>query len=213
MNSNKSIYIKKLARFTKNIKLNDDTTSECEHTIQKRLVDTYIDNKLPTFENNTAISVQYNNTKRVRSYIKITKKYNNTDINTYSIFTYYILNTSHVLILTKYKIQNKSFIIYKTSNKLPKNIISDNIYTENLSHDTIVEQSHDDKILSNTETTNIINALSSSELNTHPSITIPLSNNLDPLLLELYYIIINNSYISKTPSDTLSRLVWIILNL
>lgn len=225
MNNKTILYTKKIVRFKKNnkskfdntstinITLTNDILTETEHKIKKRLIDTEIEKVLPIQENKNISNTQYNNTPRIRTYVKITKKDINSDIETYSLFIYYILDISHVLILTKYRIQNNTFIIYRTTNKLPEQIISDIIYSENLSHNTVIEKSQKNKILSNTETINIINALNSSESNTHPVLNIPLTDNLNPILLELYYTVINNSYISKTSSDMLSRLVWVILNL
>ena len=197
---------------TINIRLHNDILIETEHKIKQRLMDVEIEQKLPVIEN-IPLTNDYHDTSRIRSYVKITKKDINSDIETYSIFIYHILNVSHVLILTKYRKNTKSFLIYEKTDKQPDTIISDAIYTENLAHHTVIEKSQDTKIISNLNTSNIITALNSSSPETHPVVTIPLTDILDPILLEFYYVVLNGLYISRTPSDILSRLVWILMNL
>jgi hypothetical protein len=195
-----------------NIRLHNDILIEIEHKIKQRLIDVEIEQKLPVIEN-IPLTNDYHDTSRIRSYVKITKKDINSDIETYSIFIYHILNISHVLILTKYRTNTKSFLIYKTTDKLPDNIISDAIYTENLAHKTVIEKSQDTKIISKSNTSKIVTALNRLDPETHPVITIPLTDILDPILLEFYYVVLNGLHISRTPSDILSRLVWILMNL
>lgn len=228
MENNKAseLYSKKILKFKNkrifddssiiNIILYDDILTEVEHkvNINKRIVDTVIEQKFPVSDN-TAIIIndKYDNTLRLKSYAHITKKDPTVNIETYTIIVYNILNVSHVLIRTKHKTNNKSLLIYDTVNDAPNNIISNAIATENLEHYTVIEKSDNNKILSNDETTKIISAINNSDPNTDPVITIPLANTLDPVLLEFYYLVLNNSYISKTPDDILLRLAWIILNL
>ena len=197
---------------TINIILHDDILIETEHKIKQRLIDVVIEQKIPVIDN-IPITNDYKDTSRIRSYVKITKKDINSDIETYSIFIYHILNVSHVLILIKYRTNTKSFLIYEKTDKHPDNIISDTIYTENLSHKTVIEKSQDTKIISNFNTSKIITALNNLDPETHPVVTIPLTDILEPTLLEFYYVVLNGLYISKTPSDILSRLVWILMNL
>jgi hypothetical protein len=196
-----------------NITLDDDKITETEQKIKKRLVNIELEKVLPIKETKTIINKQYNDIQRTRSFLKITNKNSNSNIETYYLIIYHILHISHVIILTKYRLQEKLFLIYRTSDSLPEYIISNVIHTENLSHNTVIEKDHNDMILTNKETTSIINALNSFVPDTHPVLTIPLATNLHPILLEFYYIVLNNSYISKTPNDILSRMSWIILNL
>lgn len=227
-NINKLIptYTKKILKFTNNkkkyydntsiinITICDDILTETEHKTNIRIIDNDIKQILPIVDNSlNIINNEYEDTLRKRSYVKISKTNFTSDSEIYAIFIYHILGISHVLIQIKYHTNDKSLLIYETTNRIPIDIISDAIETEKLAHKIVIEQLHEDKIISKSYTLKIINALNSNDPNTHPVFTIPLTTILNPILLNFYYTVLNKTYISKTPDDILSRLVWIMLNL
>lgn len=219
-------YTKQILKFTNNknqqyentsiinITIQNDILIETEHKITKRLIDNELKQIFPIIDNsiNTVINY-YKDTLRKRSYAKISINDYKSEIETYAIFVYYIFGVSHVLIQKKYRINKKSLLIYEKTDKLPIDIISEAIDTEKFAHKIVIEQSNEDKIISYSDTNKIINALNNTDPATDPVITIPLTDTLNSIILEFYYIIANKLYITKTSDDILSRLIWIILNL
>lgn len=155
---------------------------------------------------------------RERSYIKIHIQDPSSPIEFYAVYAILLVNDTRVIIERKLRNTDKPLLIYKTTNRLPRDLIEEALNHEKYTKKTIIIQNHEKKPLTNLQTIankigkNNFGSKIAQDVITGNSDGISIFPGQDQIISELLRTIISGDYISITSHTTLHTIAFMLLN-